>query len=51
MKLEVWHLIAVFEWPFGLEEMASVNKFKGLESSRQMTLISFYAVVSVCDGF
>lgn len=29
MNLEVWHLIAVFELPFGLEEMAGVNKFKG----------------------
>lgn len=51
LNLEVWHLVAVFELPFGLEEMAGVNKFKGLESSRQITWISFHAIVSVCNGF
>jgi len=51
VDLEVWHLIAVFEWPLDLEEKIDVNKFNRLESSIQVTWISFYAVVSVCNGF
>lgn len=45
MDLEVWHSIYV-EWPFDLEEKVNVNKFNRLESSMQVTWISFYAVVS-----
>lgn len=45
MDLEVWHSIYV-EWPFDLEEKVNVNKFNRLESSMQVTWISFYVVVS-----